>query len=181
MPPFTPPPLSANSGDQLWLDCVEQLAQELPEQQFNTWIRPLAARVSEDQTKVTVLVGNRFKLDWVRTQYAHRLAAILQQIQGHPITLELSLTPREIPVKSSSFRPMPEPELVMETGIEAEAPAGAGFRTRLNSALTFDSLVEGGWARGEMMEMYILYFDGFDDPFCVCNHHLMDQLLVIIV
>ncbi|NBX15418.1 MAG: chromosomal replication initiator protein DnaA, partial [Betaproteobacteria bacterium] len=143
MPPFTPPHLSANSGDQLWLDCVEQLAQELPEQQFNTWIRPLAARVSEDQTKVTVLVGNRFKLDWVRTQYAHRLAAILQQLQGHPITLELSLTPREIPVKSSSFRPMPEPELVMEPGIEAEAPAGAGFRTRLNSALTFDSLVEG--------------------------------------
>ena len=56
------------SGEQLWLDCVEKLAQELPEQQFNTWIKPLQAKVSEDQTKITSLVGTRFKRDWVRTQ-----------------------------------------------------------------------------------------------------------------
>ena len=28
-------------GQSLWQSCVDQLAQELPEQQFNTWIRPL--------------------------------------------------------------------------------------------------------------------------------------------
>ncbi|NBX55460.1 MAG: chromosomal replication initiator protein DnaA [Betaproteobacteria bacterium] len=143
MPPFIPPSHNTGPADQLWLDCVEQLAQELPDQQFNTWIRPLQARVSDDQTKVTVLVGNRFKLDWVRTQYAHRLSAILQQLQGHPMTLELSLTPRDTPIKSSSYRPMPEPDLAMDSPVEADAPVGTGFRTRLNSVLTFDSLVEG--------------------------------------
>ena len=37
--------LPSGAGDGLWLACTEQLAQELPEQQFNTWIKPLAAQV----------------------------------------------------------------------------------------------------------------------------------------
>ena len=49
-------------GQSLWQSCVDQLAQELPEQQFNTWIKPLVAQVSDDLTKVTILVANRFKL-----------------------------------------------------------------------------------------------------------------------
>jgi chromosomal replication initiation ATPase DnaA len=33
-----------NAGDSLWQACIDQLAQELPEQQFNTWIKPLVAQ-----------------------------------------------------------------------------------------------------------------------------------------
>ncbi|MGH8846020.1 MAG: DnaA N-terminal domain-containing protein, partial [Polaromonas sp.] len=32
----------------LWQTCVDHLAQELPEQQFNTWIRPLVVNVAPD-------------------------------------------------------------------------------------------------------------------------------------
>ena len=67
-----------SAGDSLWQACIDQLAQELPEQQFNTWIKPLAARVSEDFSKVTLYVANRFKLDWVRAQYSGRIAALLK-------------------------------------------------------------------------------------------------------
>ena len=59
-----------DAGQALWQVCVEQLGQELPEQQFNTWIKPLTALVAEDFSKVTVYVANRFKLDWIRAQYA---------------------------------------------------------------------------------------------------------------
>ena len=41
-----------NLSQGLWQICVDHLAQELPEQQFNTWIRPLAAEVAEDLSKV---------------------------------------------------------------------------------------------------------------------------------
>ena len=34
-----------SAGESLWQACIEQLAQELPEQQFNTWIKPLLAQV----------------------------------------------------------------------------------------------------------------------------------------
>ena len=85
----------------LWQSCVDHLAQELPEQQFNTWIRPLTAVVAEDLSKVTLQVGNRFKLDWVRAQYAARIAALLEKISGYHIPLELALAPRETPAKST--------------------------------------------------------------------------------
>ena len=50
---------SLHAEANLWIACVEQLAQELPEQQFNTWIRPLVAVVSSDLSCVTIQVGNR--------------------------------------------------------------------------------------------------------------------------
>ena len=66
-----------DAGLGLWLACVEQLSQDLPEQQFNTWIKPLTAVVAEDFSKVTVYVANRFKLDWIRAQYAARTSGLL--------------------------------------------------------------------------------------------------------
>ena len=69
-------------SDDLWQACVDHLAQELPEQQFNTWIRPLVVIVAPDLSKATVQVGNRFKLDWVRAQYAARIAALLEKVSG---------------------------------------------------------------------------------------------------
>ena len=133
------------SSHGLWQTCVDHLAQELPEQQFNTWIRPLAAVVADDLSKVTIQVGNRFKLDWIRAQYAARIAALLEKISGHHVPLELALAPREALVKSTilirSFEGsgIPEPAGL---GVAEEA-AGAPFKNRLNTALTFDTLIEG--------------------------------------
>jgi chromosomal replication initiator protein len=131
------------SGDGLWQSCVDQLAQELPEQQFNTWIKPLRATVSSDLSKVVVLVGNRFKLDWVRAQYASRIAALLQQFFGQPIQLELAITPKEEQARVQAISYTHEVESLPEAfvGIEENTPTGP--RNRLNTALTFDSLVEG--------------------------------------
>ena len=131
------------SGDGLWQSCVDQLAQELPEQQFNTWIKPLRATVSPDLSKVVILVGNRFKLDWVRAQYASRIAALLQQFFGQPIQLELAITPKEEHVRTQAVSYTHEVESLPEAfvGIEENTPTGP--RNRLNTALTFDSLVEG--------------------------------------
>ena len=50
----------ASLGQGLWRAVVEQLAQEMPEQQFNTWIKPLTAVVADDLSKVTLYVANRF-------------------------------------------------------------------------------------------------------------------------
>src|SRR6478736_7427055 len=86
---------SLGAGDSLWQACVDQLAQELPDQQFSTWIKPLVAQVSEDFSRVTLFVANRFKLDWVRAQYAGKISAMLEKLYGQPVQLELAITPRE--------------------------------------------------------------------------------------
>ena len=132
----------------LWASCVDQLAQELPEQQFNTWIRPLVAHVSPDLSSVTIQVGNRFKLDWIRAQYAARISMLLESISGQKIPLELALTPREAPTRQTVGLGKANPAGVMDLLMPApvapiDEAAGAAFKSRLNTALTFDTLIEG--------------------------------------
>ena len=134
---------SLGAGDSLWQACIDQLAQELPEQQFNTWIKPLAARVSDDFSKVTVFVANRFKLDWVRAQYSNRIAGLLEKLYGQPVQLELALAPRENYTKAYSTPASTEMRLAPEPADIIEENAAAAFKNRLNTALTFDTLVEG--------------------------------------
>ena len=135
-----------SAGQGLWQACAEQLAQDLPEQQFNTWIKPLVAQVAPDFSKVTLLVANRFKLDWIRAQYAGRISALLEGLYGQPVTLELALAQRESVVRTYVRPSAPDAPSAGDTPAPSpaadEASAGA-FRTRLNPALTFETLVEG--------------------------------------
>ncbi len=138
-------PEHTDAGHALWQTCIDQLAQELPEQQFNTWIKPLQARVSDDFSKVSVVVGNRFKLDWIRAQYASRIAALLTQLYGQDVQLDFVLAPKEAPTRTAFSQAMAEPE---ELSAQFQPPASAdgalnGFKNRLNSSLCFDTLVEG--------------------------------------
>ena len=127
----------------LWQACIEQLAQELPEQQFNTWIKPLSAQVSDNLSKVTIFVANRFKLDWVRTQYSSRISNMLEKFSGQPVALELALAPKEAPVRSASAIQSPDilpPEDQLGSSLD---PSAGSLKSRLNTALTFDTLIEG--------------------------------------
>ena len=80
--------------DDLWQIGCQRLATQLPEQQFNTWIRPLppAQLVSDgpDGVVVCLRAPNRFKLDWIRSQYAGRIEATLSDLAGRPVRLDLA-------------------------------------------------------------------------------------------
>ncbi len=141
------PSLLPEASD-LWQVCTERLAQEIPEQQFNTWIRPLQARVSESGDRVTLAVANRFKMDWIRAQYAGKISAALEAAAARPVMLELTLAQREpipravVPTQRSThiyqppvFAELPEPA--------APEPKVDTHKHRLNTALTFATLVEG--------------------------------------
>lgn len=135
-----------SSHQDLWQICVDRLAQELPAQQFSTWIRPLEAEVAQNLSRVTVQVANRFKLDWIRAQYSTRITALLETLVGQKVTLELVLAPRQtvprLNAASQSFdsRSFAEPAGL---GVTDEHAAGEAFRNRLNTALTFSTLIEG--------------------------------------
>jgi len=127
----------------LWQNCVEQLAQELPEQQFNTWIKPLQASFSSDFSKVTVLVGNRFKLDWIRTQYSKKISNLLSTLYGQSILVELALSPKDASTKPVSNGLSTENEFSYSAPALVEEIIDEPFRSRLNPSLTFESFVEG--------------------------------------
>jgi len=119
----------------LWQRVCERLAAELPEQQFNTWIRPLpAAEVihlqegnGEDAVLVSLRVPNRFKLDWIRSQYASRIEIILGELSGKPARLELALAPRETiaPLPRHSTPTVAMGQVLQQHGLRG-GPASAG-------------------------------------------------------
>ncbi|MEO8058908.1 MAG: chromosomal replication initiator protein DnaA [Burkholderiales bacterium] len=149
----------------LWQRGCERLAAELPEQQFNTWIRPLPAAEFTDRGElgavVTLRVPNRFKLDWIRNQYAGRIETVLSELAGKPVRLDVTLAARDPQALSaagaSDLRPAAAPTLAAQalkgavlpggrtsvavTSLQAAAPLMS--RSRLNAALTFDTLVPG--------------------------------------
>ena len=159
----------------LWLRGCERLAAELPEQQFNTWIRPLPAAEVTDQgtagTVVTLRVPNRFKLDWIRNQYAGRIESVLTHLAGKPVRLDITLALRDGPAATtlkgaaagaadapSSSAPHAPPVPGVSTAVNAsmarvQVPsvrpalsvlnAPLPSRSRLNPVLTFDTLVPG--------------------------------------
>jgi chromosomal replication initiator protein len=154
----------------LWQRGCERLAAELPEQQFNTWIRPLPAAEIAEQGEAgmvaTVRVPNRFKLDWIRNQYAARIETVLSDLAGKSVRLDITLAPRELaaapftsggsdaragasaPSDAASSR-RPNGTRLGALGGGSASPNGLGpahsqpSRTRLNPLLTFDTLVPG--------------------------------------
>ena len=133
-----------DAGQALWQSCIELLAQELPEQQFNTWIRPLQASVSDDFSKLSIVVINRFKLDWIRAQYAGRISALLNQLYGQPVHIEFTLAPKDVPVREAVLRLRHENDVFSSPGSPIDADTSINiFKNRLNSNLCFDNLVEG--------------------------------------
>ena len=139
----------------LWQRCCDRLAAELPEQQFNTWIRPLPPSIvtlgDDGVIVVTVHVSNRFKLDWIRNQYAGRIEALLNELAGQPVRLELTLAPRDAaapPARNGHaldglVRALPLNGKVTEARAVARVETAAVPRHRLNASLTFDTLVPG--------------------------------------
>jgi len=59
----------------VWQQCLARLQDELPSQQFNTWIRPL--KVNEEGRVIQLLAPNRFVQDWVRDKYFSRIRELV--------------------------------------------------------------------------------------------------------
>ncbi len=157
----------------LWQRGCERLAADLPEQQFNTWIRPLSGSVLVTEgtggagPTVVVRVPNRFKLDWIRAQYASRIEALLTELAGAPVRLELSVAPSKSEAPAMPLRRtaavsaaavaldslgLIDPAFGVGSSTDRDATrlmptprahAPAATTHRLNTALTFDTLVAG--------------------------------------
>ena len=70
--------LSAEST--LWNQCLRTLQAELPEQQFNTWIRPLQA--VDDDGILRLLAPNRFVVDWLQQHHMSRILQLVEEGGG---------------------------------------------------------------------------------------------------
>ena len=122
-------------AELLWKGCLQRLEREIPDQQLNTWIRPLQAEEKGDQLRL--FAPNRFVLDWVREHFSERIEELLaSQRPDAPPKLVL-----EIGVHSASPRTPASEE--RESRAKTSAPASTPHSANLNRDFTFDTFVEG--------------------------------------
>lgn len=128
-------------GVSLWQQCLSRLEDELPAQQFNTWIRPLHAE--EEASVLRLLAPNRFVLDWVNDRYKDMILQLVHEFRGND---ELRL----ITEIGSRKKPAAAPAAATANPAIQSAPAAspatsvnAGRRSNLNANFTFDNFVEG--------------------------------------
>ena len=63
----------------VWQQCVDRLQDELPSQQFNTWIRPLEA--TTDGQSLTLFAPNRFIKDFVSDKFSRRINELVAELE----------------------------------------------------------------------------------------------------
>ncbi|MFA7292922.1 MAG: chromosomal replication initiator protein DnaA [Rhodocyclaceae bacterium] len=133
-----------------WNSCLSQFEQELPLQQFNTWIRPLRLEGEENVAAgLRLIAPNGFIMKWVKERYLTRIEELGRVYFNAPISIALTLGERKTtaaPVRVES-RPQglkPASEDVPTAPVLALRNNGNSYeKTRLISSFTFDNLVVG--------------------------------------
>ena len=81
--------------NDFWQHCSALLERELTPQQYVTWIKPLAP-VAFDAAANTLSIAapNRFKLDWVKSQFSGRIADMARDFWHAPVDVQFVLDPK---------------------------------------------------------------------------------------
>jgi len=127
----------------LWQHCLDRLGSEIPNQQFNTWIRPLHC-VEEDR-RLRLMAPNAFVLDWVKKHYLERLRGYMSDLgsggDGMSISLEIGSAPRVgSPVGNAASDRSRRPGTARPSEREKPVPQ---VKANTNPDFTFESFVEG--------------------------------------
>ncbi|MCA1248704.1 chromosomal replication initiator protein DnaA [Massilia sp. MS-15] len=142
--------------ENFWQTCSAQLELELTPQQYSAWIKSLVVLDYEDG-KLRIAAPNRFKLDWVKTQFAKRITELACQYWEAPVEVQFVLDPKNNPAKkpagpasagaadgnaAPNFNAPRQPEAPTQGNVNiANSPKRE--QSRINTDLTFDSFVTG--------------------------------------
>ncbi len=142
----------------MWQQCIDRLAQELPNDQLTMWIFPLQAEQASNGQWL-LWAPNRFAVDWIEQKLLERIRVHAREISGQP-ELDVSLRigeagrPKPSP-KPAPHTPRPEPP-TRPTTVSNRPPQSPlpeedpvepgdndGFPHNLNRGFTFTTFVQG--------------------------------------
>ncbi|MBT8420062.1 MAG: chromosomal replication initiator protein DnaA [Gammaproteobacteria bacterium] len=127
--------------DHLWKQCVERLEQELPPDQFNTWILPLHAIEKKDS--LTLLAPNGFVRDWVSEHLVTRIVDVLATLNQEKAPRILVQVGTSEEIQQVLFTNTQQP-LIQKSNSSKKREIEIGRQgTGLRNDFTFDGFVEG--------------------------------------
>ena len=130
-----------------WDSCIKRFEQELPVQQFNTWIKPLRLEgESHPLEGLRLIAPNGFIMKWVRDRYLARIEDYGRTFFSAPVSIALVIDGGKGGNKSSTGV---APIFAADDRSSAPAPVKPQARnspyekSRLFESFTFDNLVVG--------------------------------------
>jgi len=113
-----------------WLKCLKLLSGEIPEKQFNTWIRPIQS--IEDHNLLRLLAPNEFVVQRLNDQYLSRIIELISDINNE---MRVNL---EVGSRNSNSTKSHSPYKTQRSSEKLPI-----IQSRLNPGFTFDGFVEG--------------------------------------
>jgi chromosomal replication initiator protein len=116
--------------NSFWRSCLSHFEQQLPPQQFKTWIKPLKVQVTDNL--VTLTAPNRFVLQWIRDRFLAEIERLAAEQLGAAVSVNLILTEKEL-------APAPKALIPVSGGSK---PSTRDI-SRLNPEFNFSTFVTG--------------------------------------
>jgi chromosomal replication initiator protein len=134
--------------NEFWSTCLNRFEQELPAQQFNTWIKGLRLEGDEaGPTHFRLLAPNRFVMQWIRERYLAQIEALGLEFFSAPININLGVADTIADAALVTDCPEAGPAIPLTTPIISVTTTRNGDpayeKTRLNADFTFDTMVTG--------------------------------------
>ncbi len=139
--------------ENFWAHCLLRFEQELSAQQYNTWIKPLKARVNGQS--VQIIAPNKFVMQWVKSKFFNRIESMAHGL-SQTATVELIVDDSEQPpalapeIKQKPANPV---ETVITEAVQkspGKQPVKAHVKplkqertSGLNNSFLFDNYVTG--------------------------------------
>lgn len=136
-----------------WESCLQRFEQELPAQQFNTWIKPLRleGESSAAEDGLRLIAPNSFILKWVRDRYLSRIEDYSRTFFATPVSIALVIgsgrsSPPARSEAASEAAPAEAPAKAAKPARSEDKPRARNShyeKSRLFPSFTFDNLVVG--------------------------------------
>ena len=153
--------MSLELPEVLWNRCQNQLKNELPEQQYNTWIRPLITdnRQQREEKHLFLVAPNRFIKEWVKSKFSKRIEELCSHYGGMKLSLVVSSSCCGIGVSSNApcveevdsasdmvkLKIAASDNNTSDGGVRKRVTSAAekSLQSNLNSTFSFRNFVEG--------------------------------------
>jgi len=131
-----------------WESCLLRFEQELPEQQFNTWIKPLRleGESSALEDGLRLIAPNGFILKWVRDRYLSRIEEYSHSFFSAPVVISLVIgSAKSAPIRSEAVadKSAEGPAKTVSVAEKSRGKGGNYEKSRLFQSFTFDNLIVG--------------------------------------
>lgn len=122
----------------LWQDCLLLLQDQISATDFDTWLRPLQADISSDNT-IVLYAPNIFVRSWVEAHYLEQITKLVQQLAQNTnliVRIQDGIKPTAKPVQRQET-------VVSQPVVSEEEEGKSTYRSNLNTKQVFENFVEG--------------------------------------